>query len=212
MNVIYILLTWQSASAQPRIGMECYGMGPAWYSEPVSRVSFQDDQGNYGEVRYNYDAERTGDVSVGHSFSGGVVNGPAWSVTPMIGMVGGATQGLSVGLNASLERGGFSFSSSDQLIGTVNGHGATSLYSWSELGRQMDKHLYVGVSIQGNCFAPAGWLISVGPELRFCLREWSFPVYFFQPAAGRGYLLFGVEREWPLTTPIANHQKRTYSK
>jgi hypothetical protein len=212
MNVICILLTWHSANAQPHIGMECYGMGPAWSGEPVSRVYSQDGQGNYGEIRYNYDAERTLGVSAGHSFSGGLVNGPGWSVTPMIGLVAGATQGWSVGFNASLERGSFSFSSADQLIGSVNGHGTAALYSWSEAGRQMDKLLYVGISVQGNCSAPAGWLITVGPELRLCLREWVFPVYFFLPAAGRGYLLFGVEREWPLTTPVINHQKRTYQK
>ena len=142
----------------------------------------------------------------------------------MVGLFAGAGQGFSVGCNATLERGSVSFSSTDQLMGSVNSPNAASFYSWSELGRQMDKYLYAGVTFMGDrCApdgrlapgdrpAPAAWVASVGPELRLCLGDWNFPVYFFVPTTGKGYWLLGVEREWSLAAPVINHQKRTYYK
>lgn len=210
--VICMFLAWYSAAAQTRVGMECYGAGAARYTGPASRIYLQNGQGNYSELRYNYDAERTLGVSVGHSFKGGTADAAGWSVAPMIGLVAGAAQGLSIGVNATLERGSFSCSSANQLIGSTDCRASGSFYTWSDLGKQMAKYLYVGITFQASCYVPAGWLVCVGPELRLCFRDWLFPVYFFQPAGRKGYLFVGIEREWSVAGSMIHHQKRTEYK
>ena len=52
------------------------------------------------EARYNYEALDTGSAWVGYNFSGGET--VTWELTPMLGAVFGATDGIAPGYKGSL--------------------------------------------------------------------------------------------------------------
>jgi len=91
------------------------------------------------EARYNYEALDTGSLFAGWKFSGG--DKLTYDLTPIIGAVFGATQGIAPGFEASMAYGITDFYIESEYMYDTNAKEDSFTYAWSELG-----------------FSPAEWL------------------------------------------------------
>lgn len=84
------------------------------------------------EARYNYEALETGSLFVGWTFAGG--DKLTYELTPMLGAVFGATQGIAPGFEASLAYGIADFYIEAEYLYDFDNHEDNYTYAWSELG------------------------------------------------------------------------------
>jgi hypothetical protein len=84
------------------------------------------------EVRYNYEALDTGSLFAGWKFSGG--DKLTYDLTPIIGAVFGATQGIAPGFEASVVYGITDFYTEAEHVYDTGVKEDSFTYAWSELG------------------------------------------------------------------------------
>jgi hypothetical protein len=84
------------------------------------------------EARYNYEAIDSGSLFAGWKYSGG--NKLTYDLTPIIGAVFGAKQGLAPGFEASVVYGITDFYTEAEYMYDTNANEDSFTYAWSELG------------------------------------------------------------------------------
>lgn len=84
------------------------------------------------EARYNYEALDTGSLFAGWKFSGG--DKLTYELTPIIGAVFGATQGIAPGFEAGMAYGITDFYIESEYMYDTNAKEDSFTYAWSELG------------------------------------------------------------------------------
>ena len=84
------------------------------------------------EARYNYEAIDTGSLFAGWKYSGG--EKLTYDLTPIIGAVFGATQGIAPGFEASVVYGITDFYTEAEYMYDTNAKEDSYTYAWSELG------------------------------------------------------------------------------
>jgi hypothetical protein len=185
-----------AARSQERKGFEQYyypgnsGILPSL----SSRLFYQDSKGWYTEFRYNYEQDKTVACSAGKSFS--TKGTLSYSVTPLVGVLGGKLQGVTLGLNTSFDYKGIFFTSFIQRTTGFEKEKDAFLFSWSELSYHVTNHFSAGLAVEQTHFysTPDNW--EPGIEMDISIGNWSFPSYIFKPAANRCYFVAGVSREW----------------
>ncbi len=83
------------------------------------------------EARFNYEALDTGSAWVGYNFSGGET--VTWELTPMLGAVFGATDGIAPGYKGSLGWKKLEFYSEGEYVVDSAESADSFFYNWSEL-------------------------------------------------------------------------------
>ena len=83
------------------------------------------------EARFNYEALDTGSAWVGYNFSGGET--VTWELTPMLGAVFGATDGIAPGYKGSLGWKKLEFYSEGEYVFDARESADSFFYNWSEL-------------------------------------------------------------------------------
>ena len=83
------------------------------------------------EARYNYEAADTGSAWIGYNFSGGET--VSWELTPMIGGVFGASDGVAPGYKGSLGWKKLEFYSEGEYVFASGDSADSFFYNWSEL-------------------------------------------------------------------------------
>lgn len=169
-----------SLRGQPRPGLEIlYAPGSNSLEPSLSaKLSYETANGNYFELRRNYEQDGTIACSAGRSFSGAGLF--SWAITPVAGLVAGKSQGLSVGLNAALEYKRVSFSSCIRNTTCCIKDERGSLFSWSELGYRFVDHLAAGLVMQQTCFDGGGNRWEPGGMVALSFGSWTFPLYLFK--------------------------------
>src|SRR5260221_520262 len=81
--------------------------GRSLWSSVSTKLSYETAKGNYFEFRRNYEQDGTIACSAGRSFSG--EGRFSWAITPIAGFAVGMSQGLSLGVNTTLEHKKLSF-------------------------------------------------------------------------------------------------------
>ena len=117
---------------------------PAWEFSVAGATYFVPDDSNYLqptftadrgwlhlEARYNYEAHETGSAWIGYNFSGGET--VTWELTPMIGAVFGATDGIAPGYKGSLGWKKLEFYSEGEYVVDAGESSDSFFYNWSEL-------------------------------------------------------------------------------
>ena len=118
--MMILFLINHSLQGQSGPGLEmlyCPGGNSLW-SSLSTRASYQTIEGNYFELRRNYELDGTIACSAGRSFTG--ASPFSWTITPVAGVVAGKSQGLSTGLNGALEYKKMNFSSCIRKIGRAH--------------------------------------------------------------------------------------------
>jgi len=160
------------------------GASLSWY--------FVHDQTNFGvptatadhgpvhlEVRYNYEALRTGSAFVGWNFEfGGAV---AFGVTPIVGCMFGDVGGPIVGLELEIGWGPLSFSSQGEWVTDVQKGTGGFIYVWSELDVRPWQWLRAGMVVQRTRVFHTSREVVFGPLLGFSVWKLDFTAYWFQP-------------------------------
>jgi hypothetical protein len=83
------------------------------------------------EARYNYEALDTGSAWLGYNFSGGET--VTWELTPMLGAVFGATDGVAPGYKGSLGWWKLELYSEGEYVFDAGDFADSFFYNWSEL-------------------------------------------------------------------------------
>jgi hypothetical protein len=117
---------------------------PAWEFSVSAYTYFVPEDTNYAqptfmadrdwlhlEARYNYEALDTGSAWIGYNFSGGETL--EWELTPMLGGVFGATDGIAPGYKGSLSWWKLEFYSEGEYVFDAGDSTDSFFYNWSEL-------------------------------------------------------------------------------
>ena len=131
------------------------------------------------EVRYNYEALRTGSAFIGWNFEfGGAVS---FGVTPIVGCMFGDVGGPVVGLELSVGWGPLSFSSQGEWVTDVQKDTGGFIYIWSELDVRPWEWLRAGIVVQRTRVFHTSREVVFGPLLGFSVWKLDFTAYWFQP-------------------------------
>jgi hypothetical protein len=95
------------------------------------------------EARYNYEERDTGSLFAGWTYCGG--NSLNWELTPMLGAVFGAKQGVAPGLEAAVAYGFLDFYIEAEYVYDTEVREDSFTYAWSELGFTFVEWLRVGL-------------------------------------------------------------------
>ena len=143
----------------------------------------------YFEARGNYEAINSASLYVGKTFEKkGTVS---YSVTPMAGLVTGSFNGGSVGANVTLDYKNLSFSSQSQYTGSILNPLRNFTYSWSDLTYEVKGWVAAGASVQQTRS-----VIEKGILLTGIYKNWSIPLYVFNPASCKRYFVLGLIVAW----------------
>lgn len=200
MKKTFLIIIWSTLmlpelSAQSKTGIENYGMlssGEAYQWMPM--IHHQGSKGFYAEMRYNYEAARTGSVYAGKSFSKDETL--SWELTPMVGIVFGDYTGISAAINTSLEYKQFFLSGQTQY--TLNNRNRQDhfFFNWSELGYQPVKWFYAGISAQFTQLYKSTLAAEYGLMLGLVIKKITIPLYVFNQPGGEKNYIIGINAEW----------------
>jgi hypothetical protein len=132
------------------------------------------------EARYNYEALDTGSLFVGWKFSGG--EKLTYELTPIIGAVSGATQGIAPGFELSAAYGMIDFYTEDEYVYDTNAKEDSYTYAWSELGLSPLDWLRFGIVGQRTQVYLSDRVIQRGGFAQLITPgKVTFGLYFFNP-------------------------------
>ena len=146
----------------------------------------------YTEVRYNYEELNSVSLYIGKNVT--EVGKLSYTVIPIIGVVVGRFKGGSVGLNASVEYSKFFFATQSQYTLSIDKENYSDFYfTWSELGYQPLKWVYVGLTVQQTYLQRVETLYTEpGFVLGFSLGKFTLPLYVFNPLRNTNYFVLGL--------------------
>lgn len=183
------------ATAQSKTGIENYSMlgaGQEYVWMPVAH--HKGKKGFYTELRYNYEAMKTGSVYLGKSFSKEA--NVSYDITPMGGFVFGEYTGGSLAMNAEVEYKKIFLSSQTQYTVNKDDRANNYFFNWSELGYQPVKWFYAGVSAQLTKPYAETLTPEYGLMIGLVFKKITVPVYVFNLAGGKKNYIIGINAEW----------------
>jgi hypothetical protein len=143
------------------------------------------------EVRYNYEDLHTGSAFVGWNL--GVGERLRLELTPMLGGVLGATQGVAPALELALSYGKLALWSESEYV--LARSDADFFYSWTELSLWPVEWARAGVNVQWTRSTGARPVAERGFHLGLAYRNVSVAAYVFEPGGDDAstIFLFGLE-------------------
>jgi hypothetical protein len=148
----------------------------------------------YTEARYNYEDINTGSVYVGKNISGG--KKMTYTLTPMAGIIFGQYKGFAAAMNFELSCSKLFFSGQFQYSINKTNSANNYFYNWSELSWQFYERLYGGLSIQQTAMYRGKLKTSAGLLIGFEAKQFTIPVYLFDPLSDNRNLVVGLNVEW----------------
>ena len=202
-SIFFQILSF-AAYSQHELGIEQYSyLGVGQLNSLVPVAHYKTNSNWYAEARYNYDELNTFSLYAGRTFSG--ERSLTYSITPMIGGMAGKSRGGSLALNTEFDFRGFNFSSQSQYSVNADSRMSNYFFSWSELSYQPLDWLYAGVSLQNTQVYRTATLTEPGLLIGLSYKQWSFPVYSFNPFENERYFVVGLN--WELTYNRTNKKK-----
>lgn len=194
-SVIMLSGLWLSVNAQSHGGMQQYVSRSDDKTFLVVPVLYYQASNNwYAEGRYNYEAAETVSFYAGRTFSHeGVVS---YTVSPIAGFVAGRFNGGSAGANIDAVYKRFSLSSQLQYTFSISDKTADYTYSWTDADYQVFPGLAAGISIQQSKLYHAAASLEGGFLIEAQFKNWSLPLYIFNPASQQRYFVLGLGCEW----------------
>jgi hypothetical protein len=155
----------------------------------VPLVYYETKNNWYTSLRYNYEEAETFSFQLGKNFSKeGVIS---YSVTPLAGLLGGKFKGASIGMQAEIELGNFSFYSEPEYCTQFNS-AENFFYNWSELSVQLSKFFYTGLALQTIRVRQERGYVEPGIMFGATIRNFELPFYFFRPSVNQQYFVAGI--------------------
>jgi hypothetical protein len=143
------------------------------------------------EARYNYEDFNTASAWIGRNFGFG--SAVAFTVTPMVGAVVGATNGIAPGLEVDISWKGFEFwSESEYVFAFEDPDEQDFYYNWSQLFWRAPVGLVAGVSFQRLKNVGTDLALDRGPVLGWDIGKAELLAYWFNPFSQDGYVVLGA--------------------
>ncbi len=175
------------------------GISPASVISPIAH--YQSKTNWYAEARYNYEDLQTFSLWAGRTFA--KEQAFSYSFTPMLGGMTGKLKGGALGMNMEMDYKRFNFSSQSQYAMLPGNRTSNFFFSWSEISYRPFSWLYGGFSIQHTKVYNCNARLEPGVLIGFNYKQWSVPVYGFNPYSGSRYFIIGVGWEWKQKNPTA---------
>ena len=142
------------------------------------------------EVRYNYEALKTGAIWLGYNFTAG--DKLVLDVTPMLGGVFGNLTGIAPGYSISAKYARFDFSTEGEYFFDPGNSANNFFYSWSELAVAPTKWLRIGlVAERTNNFGNSSAL-QPGPFIGIRHDNVEFATYWIGPGSKNGAVVLAM--------------------
>jgi len=165
---------------------------PEWEFSAFAATYFVPDESNFVqptftadrdwlhlEARFNYEALDTGSAWVGYNFSGGET--VTWELTPMLGAVFGATDGIAPGYKGSLGWKKLEFYSEGEYVVDSAESDDSFFYNWSELSFTPVESFRFGVVTQRTRVYQTDRDIQRGLLVGFSFNRLDLTGYVFNP-------------------------------
>jgi hypothetical protein len=167
------------ASPPWELSLDTFYMDPPGSASYLSAILSADRGQLHLEGRWNYEDRNTGSISVGWSMPWeGEVHG---SITPMIGVAAGDTDGIVPAVSLAVNWKSLSFTSeAEYLIGTSSGS-QDFVYSWNELTYAFSERFVVGLVGQRTNVFDQDLTIDRGFLVGVALGRTRLTAYVFNP-------------------------------
>ena len=155
-------------------------------------LGYADHKSLHLETRYNYEDRETGSVFGGYMFEAG--NKLSVSLTPMIGLVFGNTNGIAPGLEASLAWKKLDFYSETEYVIDLNGKENNFLYSWTELAITL-RNFRTGISANRTRLYQTELEVEKGIFIQYSFWKLTAGVHYFNPFSSDEFVIatLGIE-------------------
>jgi hypothetical protein len=173
----------------------------AYYSSPPNSddrligIVYADRGPLHLEFRYNYEDLDTAALFTGWRFpvQGGAISG---GITPMIGIVGGATDGIAPGLEADLDWKRLNFYTEAEYLFDFGNSGDDFLYSWSTLTWGFTEQLRAGLVAERNRVIDTSFDIQRGLIVQLSFQNTALSLYTYNIGSNDSYttISFGYSR------------------
>lgn len=173
-----------------------YGVSQDYYiyknnsSSIVPFIYYETKNSWYAAARYNYEADQTFSLQFGKKFS--KQGSLSYSVVPLAGLLAGKFKGFSIGTQAEIEVGKFSFFTEPEYCVQFQSQTENFFYSWSELSIQPSKIFYTGLALQTTKNKSFGWTNEPGAFLGICIKNFEIPFYVFKVSPSTNYFVTGI--------------------
>jgi hypothetical protein len=179
---LFLLSAWaqQKDSAVSKWEVEAAAL---WYIIPYEQFVLPIVKADKGwlhlEARYNYEDKNTVSFFGGYNFNGG--RKLSYTITPMLGLVTGRSDGIAPGLEATLALGKFELYSEMEYLFEFNDKSNSYYYNWTELNFYPVDWLWFGVTGQRTRVYQSSLEIQRGLLAGFGWKQFSVAGYLFNP-------------------------------
>jgi len=143
----------------------------------VPSIHYETRHRLYGSLRYQYEAERTVSLHLGKTFFIG--GAEKCSIRPLAGILSGDWNGGSLGMEAEVEKGVFSFFAAPQYCSSFQTADPSFFYSWSEARLTIASHLFAGAACQSTRIKGQPWFHEAGLFGGISIGRFEWPFYYF---------------------------------
>lgn len=192
--ILYTMLPASEVQSQKYAGIEQYYYTGASQPQIVPRIYLENEKNIFGEIRYNYEALNTFSLNMGKTIS--IAKNNAITLTPFGGMVLGGMNGGNVGSNFNVEYQGLFFSAENQYTFSIAEKDQNFFYNWTEMGYQLSNFWFAGLALQYTKPFEVEQSWEPGVMMGLTYKNWTFPLYAFNPANSTRNFVLGINWEW----------------
>ena len=142
------------------------------------------------ELRYNYEDLDTGSVFGGWTFAGG--EALEYAVTPMLGLVGGETEGVAPGLELDLAWRRFAWYSESEYLLDTEDSSDDFFYSWSTLTYGFTDWLAAGAVSERSKLVETDFEVQWGLALELQFQRLGVAMYSYNLGTNDAYTVVSL--------------------
>src|SRR5262245_50680769 len=142
------------------------------------------------EVRYNYEALKTGSVWLGYNFTAG--KKLEFQITPMLGGILGDITGIAPGYAITVRYKAIALSTQAEYFFDSGPSSGNFFYSWSELTASPTDRFRVGGVVERTQASGSNSEVRRGPLVGFKYKDLDLTMYWLSPGSGKAAFVFAV--------------------
>ena len=191
--IILSMVIYNTARSQYKGGMEQYYYTGVGTSTVVPKIYYENSNW-HNEIRYNYEELQTISFNTGKKIS--LDKRLGLTVIPTAGVVLGKLNGGNIGSNIDFDYKKIFVSLESQCTFSVEKKSQNSFFNWSESGYQFTDLMYAGIALQVTHPSEIKDNWQPGIMIGFCYKNWTFPLYAFDPVNNNRNYVIGINWQW----------------
>jgi hypothetical protein len=167
-----------------------YGVDPPGSEAHATAILYGQRGPLHLELRFNYEDIDTAALFTGWTFAGG--DEFAFAATPMLGFVGGQTEGIAPGLELDLGWRRFAFYSESEYLFDSEDSSDDFFYSWSTLTYGVTEWLDAGLVAERSKLVDTDFELQHGLALEFSIRRLDLALYSYNLGTNDAYTVVSL--------------------